>query len=255
MGWDGPILTDSGGFQLFSLAAHQQGDRGGGRLPLAHRRPAAGTSRRSGPWPSKRPWAATWRWCWTTWCALPNAAGGRPRRDRADASAGPPAAAMRPGGATRPCSPSSRAGWTPSCASLVPRQLRRAGFRRLRGRRAERRRDAGRDVPHPRRHRARTARRPAAVPDGRGPAGGPAGGGRPGHRPVRLRHAHPQRPQRHGLYRRRADAAAEPAIRAGSTGRWKRAAPARPAAAAAATCATCSWPAKCSARSCCRSTT
>ena len=23
MGWDGPILTDSGGFQLFSLAQHQ----------------------------------------------------------------------------------------------------------------------------------------------------------------------------------------------------------------------------------------
>jgi queuine tRNA-ribosyltransferase len=31
MGWDGPILTDSGGYQLF---------RGRGRLPLAHRRPA-----------------------------------------------------------------------------------------------------------------------------------------------------------------------------------------------------------------------
>ena len=42
MGWDGPILTDSGGFQIFSLAHIVESQRGGGRLPLAHRRPSSG---------------------------------------------------------------------------------------------------------------------------------------------------------------------------------------------------------------------
>ncbi len=35
MGWDRPILTDSGGFQVFSLATHAQDHRGGRALPLA----------------------------------------------------------------------------------------------------------------------------------------------------------------------------------------------------------------------------
>ena len=38
MGWDGPILTDSGGFQLFSLAQHDHSPRRG-PFPLPHRRP------------------------------------------------------------------------------------------------------------------------------------------------------------------------------------------------------------------------
>ena len=42
MGWDGPILTDSGGFQLFSLAAHQP------RSPT--RRPSSARTSTAGWW-------------------------------------------------------------------------------------------------------------------------------------------------------------------------------------------------------------
>ena len=38
MGWDGPILTDSGGFQVFSLAENRKVERRRGRLSLSHRR-------------------------------------------------------------------------------------------------------------------------------------------------------------------------------------------------------------------------
>ncbi len=41
MRWDGPILTDSGGFQVMSLREAPQDHRGGRALPLAHRRLAA----------------------------------------------------------------------------------------------------------------------------------------------------------------------------------------------------------------------
>ena len=38
MGWDGPILTDSGGFQVFSLGALRKITRGGRRVPVAGQR-------------------------------------------------------------------------------------------------------------------------------------------------------------------------------------------------------------------------
>ena len=38
MGWDGPILTDSGGFQVFSLGAYLPAQRGGRRVPQPARR-------------------------------------------------------------------------------------------------------------------------------------------------------------------------------------------------------------------------
>ena len=41
MGWDGPILTDSGGYQVFSLAALRKVSDEGVRVPLARRRRAA----------------------------------------------------------------------------------------------------------------------------------------------------------------------------------------------------------------------
>ncbi len=37
MQWDGPILTDSGGFQVFSLGDLRRIERGGGALPVASR--------------------------------------------------------------------------------------------------------------------------------------------------------------------------------------------------------------------------
>ena len=49
MGWDGPILTDSGGFQLVSLRAVTAVDEDGRHLRLAVRRqPAAGHARGGG---------------------------------------------------------------------------------------------------------------------------------------------------------------------------------------------------------------
>ena len=38
MGWQGPILTDSGGFQVFSLGRPAQGDGGGRQIPVAGQR-------------------------------------------------------------------------------------------------------------------------------------------------------------------------------------------------------------------------
>ena len=40
MNWPHPILTDSGGFQVMSLAKLQKAQREGRRLPVAHRRVA-----------------------------------------------------------------------------------------------------------------------------------------------------------------------------------------------------------------------
>ena len=45
MQWNGPILTDSGGFQVFSLASSAQNQRGRRGIPKPHRRFAAGSSR------------------------------------------------------------------------------------------------------------------------------------------------------------------------------------------------------------------
>ena len=77
----------------------------------------------------------------------------------------------------------------------------------------------------------------------------------PGHRPVRLRDAHPQRPQRHGLYRRRAAAAAQLAIRAGRSAAGRGLSvpglPPQPRLSAAPV----HGPRDARARSCCRSTT
>ena len=56
----------------------------------------------------------------------------------------------------------------------------------------------------------------------------------PRHRPVRLRHAHAQRPQCDGLHGRRADAAAKPAISSATRDRYRKDAHARPAGGAAA---------------------
>ena len=62
MGWDGPILTDSGGFQIFSLAragrvteaaVEFRSHIDGSLLTLTPERAVEIQER----------WAATWRWC------------------------------------------------------------------------------------------------------------------------------------------------------------------------------------------------
>ena len=70
MGWDGPILTDSGGFQLFSLArlievSEEQAtfrSHIDGRLVAISPERAVAIQEALG---------ATWRWCSTTWWACP----------------------------------------------------------------------------------------------------------------------------------------------------------------------------------------
>ena len=52
MNWQRPILTDSGGFQVMSLADLQEADRGGGDLPEPCRRVGAQHLARSGAWRS-----------------------------------------------------------------------------------------------------------------------------------------------------------------------------------------------------------
>ena len=68
MRWDGPILTDSGGFQVFSLSGLRKSQGGRGHLRLPHRRaPHRLWGRRSpcrfsptwaliSPWPSTSAW-------------------------------------------------------------------------------------------------------------------------------------------------------------------------------------------------------
>ncbi len=210
MGWDGPILTDSGGFQLFSLAAISKVSEeqavfrshiDGRLLEMSPERAVA----------IQEALGSDVAMVLDHVVELPN----RPEvvRDATQRSvrwaARCRAAARRPDQALFAI---VQGGLDCELRAWCAAELRTAGFRRLRRGRPERRRAARGDVPHPRGHRPRTARRPAAIPDGRRAAGRPARSGAAGHRLVRLRHAHPQRPQCHGLYRRRPAAVAELAI-------------------------------------------
>jgi queuine tRNA-ribosyltransferase len=71
------------------------------------------------------------------------------------------------------------------------------------------------DVPYAGGDRARLAGGSASVPDGGGAAGGPLGGDPPGDRPVRLRDSHAKRAERDGVHRSGDSAVAEPVSRAG----------------------------------------
>ena len=78
MGWERPILTDSGGYQVMSLSRADQGDRGGRRLRQPSRRLAAHADARSGRSRCSGCSAATSSCSSTNWCR-------RPRRARRSA--------------------------------------------------------------------------------------------------------------------------------------------------------------------------
>ena len=167
MGWDGPILTDSGGFQVFSLSERNRiTDQGvtfrshldGRLLELTPERATA----------IQEALGADVAMCLDHCPPLP-ASHGRDRRrgsadDRlGDALQGGPrprrsgtlrdragGAACRPARPVRGCPPGPR-------------------LRRLRRRRRQRRRGARSSPPGPRRHNPPSAPRPAALPDGRRP--------------------------------------------------------------------------------------
>ncbi len=169
--WDGPILTDSGGFQVMSLANLRKLGENGVTLPLAYRRLAtladAGTSDRDpGPARLRYPDAAR---------RMRGAAG----RSQGDAN-GPwscrcagPSAATAPLATSRAgrCSASSRAAVEPDLRLRSAQATDGDGPEGLRHRRSGRRRAAGGDAGDARHHLSRTARRPAALPDGRRHAG------------------------------------------------------------------------------------
>ena len=177
MDWDGPILTDSGGFQVVSLGDLRVVDEDGvtfrshldGSTPPVHagardRRPGgARLGRRGRLRPAGLPELATGR---------------RGRRDRAHAPLGGALAGGPHARRTRRCSASSRAAWSRTCApsprgsspSLPFDGICIGGL-------------AGDETPEPARRGAR-CRRPAprrrsaaALPDGPRVAGGPARGG------------------------------------------------------------------------------
>ena len=120
MGWDGPILTDSGGFQVFSLAERMTIDEQGVRfrshidgalVELTPERAVAIQEQLGsdvamvlGPRRRRCPTTATW---WPTRCGA--------------ACAGPSAARPRPRDPTKRCSPSCKAGSMPSCVPSRPR--------------------------------------------------------------------------------------------------------------------------------------
>ena len=119
MDWDGPILTDSGGFQVVSLGDLRVVDEDGvtfrshldgslHRFTPEHAiavQEALGVGRRGRLRPAGLPVVA---------------AGGRRRRDRADASLGGALAGGARRDRTRRCSGSSRAAWSRSCAPSAP---------------------------------------------------------------------------------------------------------------------------------------
>ena len=195
MGWDGPILTDSGGFQVFSLAARNRINDDGvafrshidGRLleltPERAVRDSAGS--RAPTWPcawiiaprcrraeerSPRPWIGRSRWAGRC----------KEAHTRADQA----------------LFGIVQGGTHADLAGRVRRGARRARFRWLRRRRRERGRKPRRGSAGPRSHDPPAARGQTTLPDGSRPA--------PGHpqrrgdrdRSVRLRLADPQWPQR-----------------------------------------------------------
>ena len=154
MGWDGPILTDSGGFQVFSLADRTKIDRARRAVSARTSTARCSSSRPSGRSRFRSSSAATWRWCSTTSSRCPTTREVDRRRHASAASAGPSAARPPRRAAIRRCSPSCKAGSMPSCAAESAAAAGGAGLPRLRHRRPERRRAAGRDVRSARRRRA-----------------------------------------------------------------------------------------------------
>ena len=171
MSWDGPILTDSGGFQVFSLAGlrtmsedgvtfqnHLNGDTlrftpenvvdaqrdiGSDIMMVLDECPPATVDRATARISNE----LTVRWARRAFDPLP--------RHRA---------ALRPPPGALPDRPGRR---LPGCAARERRRARRAGGRGLCRRRAVRRRDGGCDVRDRRGLHGRAPRRPAALPHGR----------------------------------------------------------------------------------------
>ena len=197
MHWDGPILTDSGGFQVFSLAALQQFTDEG----VTFRSHIDGSAHLLTPekaveiqvcldsdiimcldqcirYPADRDEAGAALELTTRWAA---------RCKQAWAAQSDP----------EPCSclASFRAACTPTCRQDSAEQLVEIGFDGYAVGGLERGRAQGADDGNGRRHPAAASRGPAPLRHGGGHPRGPGGAGRPGRGHVRLRHAHAATPE------------------------------------------------------------
>ena len=127
MGWDGPILTDSGGFQLFSLAQNTKVTEqaavfrshiDGQLLELSPERAVA----------IQEALGSDVAMVLDHVVALPADRRRHSRCLRAHRSAGPSAARRPPRAPIRRCSPSCKAASIPSCASWCAEQLAELDF-------------------------------------------------------------------------------------------------------------------------------
>ena len=209
-GWNGPMLTDSGGFQVMSLAQLRKVSEERGDLPLAYRRRQASSCR-----PSARSRCSGCS-APTSPCSSTNACGCR--RSAAISSA---RCSCRCAG---PSAASARSRRAPAGHMLfgivqggdVP-ELRQASARGLVDIGFHGYAIGGLAVGEPQAVMLAmieevapiAAGGPAALSDGRRHARRHPGGGRARHRHVRLRDADPQRPPRRGLHPVRPDQSAQ----------------------------------------------
>ena len=247
MGWPRPILTDSGGFQVFSLGPAAQGARGRRRVRLAgQRRPAAAHARGVDADPARarrrhrdgvRRMHALSRVA-RRGCGVDGAVAALGRAVEGGAR-GQSQRAVRHRAGRHVRGPARRVAWR-----AARDRLRRLRHRRPVGRRAE-----GGHAAHPGAHRAAPARRPAALPDGR--RARPKTSSRPSQTASTCSTACCRRATRATAGCSRASAtsrSATPAI-APTRDRSIPTAPATPAAISAApTCTTCSASTRSSAR-------
>ena len=211
MRWDGPILTDSGGFQVFSLPKKEITDRGvrfknevdGSEMDLTPERAieiqhALGADivmafDECTPFPADETLARTGvrrTLAWLERCLAAHAGHEDVRR----------------------CSGSCRGASIRSCAASARRRVVALDLPGIRDRRRLGRRGARAAVPITRADGAAAARGQAALPDGRRPARGHARGDRLRHRHVRLRDPDAPRARRRGLHRARTHPAHEPPL-------------------------------------------
>ena len=170
MGWDGPILTDSGGFQVMSLAGLVRVDDDGRRATARTSTAARGRLRARGRRRGRRRRSASTSPCRSTSACRPAR---RPARV-ARAVARTTAWAARGLAARRRADMALfgivQGGLDAGAARDERGGLVRARLRRLRGRRAVGRRAAGGDGARRGGDRRAAARRAAALSDGRGNA-------------------------------------------------------------------------------------
>ena len=179
MDWPGPILTDSGGFQVMSLAQLRKLDADG----VTFRSHLDGAKHRLTPERSieiQHLLDADITMVLDECTPFPADRGRRPRAslELSHALGGALEGGLRRRARATGCSASCRAASIPICAPRSAEALTRHRLRRLRDRRPRGRRRPGGDVRDAGRDRAAAAGRPAALPDGRRHAGRPRRRGR-----------------------------------------------------------------------------